>query len=340
MGVMEIVLILLGVAVFVASFLIPAGKKEDTEYNMGLSEDAVREMVQKEAGNVKSTVSDMVDETITYAIEKSERAMERLTNEKIMAVNEYSDTVLEEINKNHKEVVFLYDMLNDKHESLTATVGEAIKKESEIKQTLTDAEVTAKEAETKANAIQSALGKAVENTMKAIEAAASVDRDRAAAKEAVPEVKQEPAAVEDTANGFKPISAKSLEVIHESDVSVQSVPEQSAVAPSEEKKEAKTSAKGTGRGRKKSKTSKTALKDILPEVVLPEEVTAQISVEEPAAEATAGEAAPVEESDDTRNSNEKILELHEAGKSNVTIAKELGLGVGEVKLVIDLYEGN
>lgn len=32
--------------------------------------------------------------------------MERLTNEKIMAVNEYSDTVLEEINKNHKEAVF------------------------------------------------------------------------------------------------------------------------------------------------------------------------------------------------------------------------------------------
>ena len=40
-----------------------------------------------------------------------------------------------------------------------------------------------------------------------------------------------------------------------------------------------------------------------------------------------------------RNSNERILQLHNAGKSNVAIAKELGLGIGEVKLVIDLFEG-
>ena len=40
-----------------------------------------------------------------------------------------------------------------------------------------------------------------------------------------------------------------------------------------------------------------------------------------------------------RNSNERILELHKAGRSNMAIAKELGLGLGEVKLVIDLFEG-
>lgn len=41
----------------------------------------------------------------------------------------------------------------------------------------------------------------------------------------------------------------------------------------------------------------------------------------------------------SRNNNERILELHRAGKSNMAIAKELGLGIGEVKLVIDLFEG-
>ena len=45
------------------------------------------------------------------------------------------------------------------------------------------------------------------------------------------------------------------------------------------------------------------------------------------------------EMDGGRNSNERILELHKAGKSNMAIAKELGLGLGEVKLVIDLFEG-
>jgi ABC-2 type transport system ATP-binding protein len=34
-----------------------------------------------------------------------------------------------------------------------------------------------------------------------------------------------------------------------------------------------------------------------------------------------------------------LLELNSKGKSNVEIAKELGLGIGEVKLVIDLFRG-
>ena len=39
------------------------------------------------------------------------------------------------------------------------------------------------------------------------------------------------------------------------------------------------------------------------------------------------------------NNNDRILALHKEGKSNMAIAKELGLGIGEVKLVIDLFEG-
>ena len=35
--------------------------------------------------------------------------MDRITNEKMMAINEDSDTVMTEIHKNHEEAVFLYD---------------------------------------------------------------------------------------------------------------------------------------------------------------------------------------------------------------------------------------
>ena len=38
-----------------------------------------------------------------------------------------------------------------------------------------------------------------------------------------------------------------------------------------------------------------------------------------------------------KNKNDQIRKMHEEGKSNMAIAKELGLGVGEVKLVIDLF---
>lgn len=39
------------------------------------------------------------------------------------------------------------------------------------------------------------------------------------------------------------------------------------------------------------------------------------------------------------NNNEKILEMSRAGKSNMEIAKTLGIGTGEVKLVVDLFKG-
>ena len=41
---------------------------------------------------------------------------------------------------------------------------------------------------------------------------------------------------------------------------------------------------------------------------------------------------------ESSNKNERVLALHKQGKSNVAIAKELGLGVGEVKLIIDLFK--
>ena len=38
------------------------------------------------------------------------------------------------------------------------------------------------------------------------------------------------------------------------------------------------------------------------------------------------------------NSNEQILQLYQKGLDQVAIAKKLGLGVGEVKFVIDLFD--
>ena len=37
--------------------------------------------------------------------------------------------------------------------------------------------------------------------------------------------------------------------------------------------------------------------------------------------------------------NQKILEMYQKGESIIGIAKQLGLGVGEVKLIVDLYQG-
>lgn len=182
--------------------------------------------------NVRSKMQDKMEETSEDAIEKAERALERLTNEKIMAVNEYSDTVLQEIHKNHEEAMFLYDMLNSKHANIKDTVSKMDK------------------------AVKAAENKTLENKTAENKAAA------------------EKTATDKTA--------------------------------------------GTVAEEKKADASQT-------ETLIQPENSPEIGF--------MGETVQ-----EGQNNNEKILEMHKQGKSTVAIAKELGLGVGEVKLVIDLYK--
>lgn len=275
MNITELILLIFGGIVFTVSFFLPSGGKKEKDGISKADEEEIKEIIGREVEEAKTQISDIVNETITYSMEKTERSMERLTNEKIMAVNEYSDTVLEQINKNHKEAVFLYDMLNDKHENLKSTVSEAVKTASEVKQTVKDAEVTAREA-----------------------------------KEQAVEIKEQiPAPVPE--KEFVPIQAPRVEVTDGS-------------ATAEIEKEPEKPKRKTTR---KVKTEASASKK---EAVDPEKT-------EKASKVDLSMAAPGKTGG--RNSNERILELHKAGKSNMAIAKELGLGIGEVKLVIDLFEG-
>ena len=275
MNITELILLIFGGIVFTVSFFLPSGGKKEKDGISKADEEEIKEIIGREVEEAKTQISDIVDETITYSMEKTERSMERLTNEKIMAVNEYSDTVLEQINKNHKEADFLYDMLNDKHENLKSTVSEAVKTASEVKKTVKDAEVTAREA-----------------------------------KEQAVEIKEQiPAPVPE--KEFVPIQAPRVEVTDGS-------------ATAEIEKEPEKPKRKTTR---KVKPEASASKE---EAVDPEKT-------EKASKVDLSMAAPGKTGG--RNSNERILELHKAGKSNMAIAKELGLGIGEVKLVIDLFEG-
>jgi hypothetical protein len=146
MTALEIVLLIIGALVMAAGFLIPVRSEEATEDVKALVEKQVKESIGAEIDSLRGHVDDVVDEAVEYAREKTERSLERISNEKIMAINEYSETVLDEINKNHKEVMFLYDMLNDKQETL--------------KQTLEDAGEAAKVMEEKAEEVRAAAEEA------------------------------------------------------------------------------------------------------------------------------------------------------------------------------------
>ena len=110
MTTLEILLLILGAVIFIASFIVPESKSELDAADKQLTQEKLQELLQEEMKNVRSQVADAVDETVHYSMEKTERGLERLTNEKMTAVSEYAQTVLEDIHKNHEEVMFLYDM--------------------------------------------------------------------------------------------------------------------------------------------------------------------------------------------------------------------------------------
>jgi len=77
-----------------------------------------------------------------------ERALDKETNEKMLAIGEYSDTVMEKMNQTHNEIMFLYSMLNDKHTELTKLAGQIGEMSAEIGESLEEAkESVVKETE-------------------------------------------------------------------------------------------------------------------------------------------------------------------------------------------------
>lgn len=331
MTTLEILLLILGAVIFIASFIVPESKSELDAADKQLTQEKLQELLQEEMKNVRSQVADAVDETVHYSMEKTERGLERLTNEKMTAVSEYAQTVLEDIHKNHEEVMFLYDMLNNKHENL--------------KETATEVSMAVKEASAKVS---------------------ELDAVRAAEPEIDPDQPIEPV-MEDARTGkpiveetFEPISLSGIEKLkrredslHEMDKAAESVvkkaiaqspviPKEKKLASAEEKDEKSTepavkteekpAAKPVAEPAKKEKPAKPAESK-------PKKTAKAKTEAKPQQTQESGDIAlSLQPITDNSNKNERVLALHKQGKSNVAIAKELGLGVGEVKLIIDLFK--
>lgn len=124
MGILEIVLIILGIILIVISSLIieMPNKKSGNEINNTLYNS--EELYKDGLTQMKNRIDELITESSDDIINKTENQLSKVSNEKIMAVSEYSDQVLEKINKNHEEVVFLYQMLNDKEKELKTVVKE------------------------------------------------------------------------------------------------------------------------------------------------------------------------------------------------------------------------
>lgn len=267
MEIMEIILLTAGAIIFILSFFIPERKTEISVQSRDLAKDEIAALVGKEMENIRGHVDDVVDEAVTYAMEKTERSLERLSNEKIMAVNEYSDTVLSEIHKNHEEAMFLYDMLNSKHANLKDTVSVINKTVKEAEEAVTGLQKLAPEAMT----------------------------------------------------GLQRLAPETVN------------------SPPSPAPKATDASRETGQERvKRMRAAATTAPMTAEPTASADSVSATMREKQ---EAAPGRVSFLPETDSNgQNNNQRILELYHQGRSKVAIARELGLGVGEVKLVIDLFK--
>ncbi|MBR0164464.1 MAG: hypothetical protein IJQ12_07310 [Lachnospiraceae bacterium] len=305
MSITEIILIIIGFIAVIVGYVMPASLTgAGDELTPEEARKHMEDMVQRSLEDARLEIRDRIEDTLEETMVKSERGMERITNEQMNAISDYADSVLGDIRKNHDEVVFMYDMLNDKHKNLTNLVSDVQNSASESKQTVLDAELTAQEAFRTAQATMDQIRQAREE-LEALLIRARHEADDAAAAHAEAAL---PGMMRLDDNRFAPITQEFPHVTDEYGTHrvLQST------APSEEEEAS-------------AQAAELVAKELQAKVV-------PITTGQQWHEIKTRADAPM-----TQDKQAQILAMHEQGKSQVAIARELAIGVGEVRLVIDLY---
>ncbi|MCR4891722.1 MAG: hypothetical protein K5989_06045 [Lachnospiraceae bacterium] len=266
MTVIEIVLLVAGALIFIMSFVIPERKGSAQQGQDRLIGMKVDRILEEKAEEIKNRVKAVDSEIREEGELQAKRELERITNEKVMAIDDYSRVVLEDIEKSHKEVMFLYDMLENKS--------------TDLKNTIRKADVVKKD-------IHAEEGYAAGGPISGM--------DRLLRKSAA-----------EAAKNTEPEKAKIITEVHTPEDVKEAVSRLNSVS------EAEVAASHLNM-------------PIEPEPVPVPAVNLEKDEDN---------AIPTE----GNNRNDRVLELHSLGKSNVDIAKEMNMGVGEVNLIIDLFE--
>jgi hypothetical protein len=117
MIILEIILVVIGLLAVGMSFRLFDYAEEGGYEDIPLDEQE-EEAVRLQLDEFEDQLLAIADEQIGQASDK----LSSISNDKLLGMDEYSSQVLERINKNHEEVVFLYNMLNEKEEEIKALV--------------------------------------------------------------------------------------------------------------------------------------------------------------------------------------------------------------------------
>ncbi|HAP03658.1 MAG TPA: hypothetical protein DCQ87_06665 [Lachnospiraceae bacterium] len=272
---LEIGLLIIGAVFFIGSFFI-SEKISSSDMNeiSGLSEDQINALVEKQLNEADSKIDKAISDKVEEKSEEFIAGADKETNNRIMSIGEYADSVYDSMNKTHDEILFMYQMLNDKQEvmtKLTKSLGEA---ESHVRELLSESEkqknITVEQSSAKPSApIDDKINEDEQTDNSAFPPLPQVKTEAQSSEE--PDIKKEEAA----------------EVL--SDLKAQ-VDENT----SDKKTDAKKAEK-----KEESKSSNPA---------------------------------------DTKKIREKIISMYHQGYSLLDIAKETGKGIGEVTLILELFD--
>lgn len=123
MSPLEIILMILGIIIVIVSCVLVDKNSRNDGKNAIIPvnfEDISEEDKKKLLDKIREHIEVISEETII----RTDDTLSKVSNETIIAVNEFSDQILEKIKRNHDEVVFLYNMLNDKEKEMKDAIKE------------------------------------------------------------------------------------------------------------------------------------------------------------------------------------------------------------------------
>ena len=130
MVILEVILAVCGILCIAASFLLT----EDEQKLQSRQNNRKRQCCPTDRKEeIRRQVNELVTEELNAINERTEASLDKISNTKILEMNDYADTVMGEINKSHNEAVFLYDMLNEKAKEVKNTVKDVNIAKHEVK---------------------------------------------------------------------------------------------------------------------------------------------------------------------------------------------------------------
>ena len=122
---LQIALLVIGIVFLVGSFFVSEKlSSSDLEEIKKLSEKEIKILQEKEINLADSKMEESLSGKVEDKVQEFAMSTDKELNEKIMSISEYSDTVLDSMNKSHNEIMFMYEMLNEKQQNATDLVQE------------------------------------------------------------------------------------------------------------------------------------------------------------------------------------------------------------------------